>query len=68
VTANLILLIRRIPWRVLVTILAGVVVVKGACLLSMDLPANSAELAQVVKQGMGMVVVGGVVLIGVVIS
>ena len=66
--ADPILLIRRIPWRVLITLLAGVVVVKGACLLSMGLPANPAELAQVVKQGMGMVVVGGVVLIGVVVS
>ncbi len=67
-TAKLILLIRRIPWRALITIVAGAVVVKGAWLLSLGLPADSEALVPAVRQGMGMVVVGGVVLIGVVIS
>lgn len=59
----------RIPWRLLVATLGGALVVNGgARLLSVELPADLEEVTEVVKQGIGMVIVGGVVLIAVIVS
>lgn len=62
-------LFNRIPWRILVAVIGGALVVNGvARLLSVELPADSDEVTGMIKQGMGMVVIGGVVLIAVVMS
>lgn len=62
-------LIARIPWRMMITVLGGVLVFNGgAYLLSVELPADSEEVTWVIKQGMGMVLVGGVVLIAAFVS
>jgi hypothetical protein len=57
-------LLSRIPWRVLIAIFGIVLVINGGSkLLSVELPVTSDTAMQVAKQGMGMVVAGGVTLI-----
>jgi len=58
------LLLERIPWRLLILLLGGALIANGGTqLLSVGLPADPETLTQVAKQGMGLVVVGGVTLI-----
>ncbi|MEJ1353200.1 MAG: hypothetical protein RPV21_01345 [Candidatus Sedimenticola sp. (ex Thyasira tokunagai)] len=58
----------RVPWRFLIVLLGGALVVKGGeQLLSVELPAGSDTVMQLAKQGMGMVVAGGVTLIAAII-
>jgi hypothetical protein len=62
-------LFTRIPWRLLAAALGGALVASGgARLLSVELPGDLEQVARVVKQGIAMVVVGGVVLIAVIVS
>jgi hypothetical protein len=62
-------LLSRIPWRVLIAVLGGALVVSGGSrLLSVELTADSEAVIEAIKQGMAMVVVGGVVLIALVID
>jgi hypothetical protein len=62
-------LIGRIPWRLLLAVLGGVLVIKGASqMLIVDLSAPSESFVSMLKHGMAMVVVGGVTLIGVIVS
>lgn len=57
-------LLGRIPWRILLAFVGLLLVVKGgAQLLSVQLPADADAVMQVAKQGMVMVVMGGVMLI-----
>ena len=61
--------VSRIPWRLLVALLGGTLVVRGgANLLSVELPADTDEVIRIIKQGMAMVVGGGVVLIAAIIA
>lgn len=67
-TGRIEVLLSRIPWRLLVAALGGVLVTKGtASLLSVDLPDAPEDLALVAKQGMGMVIIGGVILIAAIV-
>jgi hypothetical protein len=62
-------LFSRIPWRMIVAVLGiGLVINGGARMLSVELPAESEGVTQMIEQGMVMVVVGGVVLIAVVLG
>lgn len=61
-------LLSRIPWRLLIAIFGMVLVINGGSkLLGVELPVTSDTVMQTVKQGMGMVVAGGVTLIAAII-
>ena len=67
--ARLLALIRRVPWAALVAVLAGILVVNGgARLVSVELPAGSGEALGAIKQGMAMMITGGVALIAAILS
>lgn len=63
------LLLSRIPWRLLFVLLGCMLVAKGgAKVLSVELPAVSDAMLQLAKQGMGMVIAGGVTLIAAIMA
>jgi len=62
-------LFRRIPWRLLVAGFGGGLVARGVSLLLATDGAVSAEsLISIFESGIRMVILGGVVLIGVIVS
>jgi hypothetical protein len=61
-------LFTRIPWRLIIAGVGGVLVVKGvAGLLSADL-ADSETMMRAAEHGIGSVLIGGVILIAVIMS
>jgi hypothetical protein len=67
--ARLIVLIRRVPWRLLATVLAGALIVNGGSrILSVEMLPQSGDVIGAVRQGMGTLVVGGAVLIAVIMT
>ena len=62
-------LIRRIPWRLLISFVAGGLVVMGVNqLLAADGAVPAESLISIFESGIRMVILGGVVLIGVIVS
>ena len=58
------LFLERIPWRLLIILFGVALVVHGGShMLSVDLSADPEAITQAAKQGMGLVVIGGVMLI-----